>query len=177
MKKLIALVFLLPLLSANAFDAKKQNKITTKNKAAQNKVYKHHERNWHQRDYGHNITLFRCVDSWGHNLRGKFTDNEQYLIELGGGSCRKINRHRRERADLSQISKYDFSKRDVYQAIDQIKRDYGISRVKFIEAEKVSSGYKTFKYTLVFKTKRHGYREFRVKHNRWTGMVKAIYEV
>jgi hypothetical protein len=183
MKKLLTLVFLLPLAaglpleSANAFDKNKQVKISTKNKSAQKKVYKHHERNWHQRDYANNIALFKCYDSWGHNLRGKFTQSEQYLIELGGGSCRKITRQRREQANLSQISHYDFSIKDVYQAINQIKHDYDLERVKFIEAEKVSSGYKTFKYTLVFKTNRNGYREFRVKHNRRTGLVKAIYEV
>jgi hypothetical protein len=183
MKKLLTLVFLLPLVaglpltSANAFNTKKPVKVTTKNKADQKKTFKHHERNWHQRDYGRGTNLFKCYDSWGHNLRGKFTQTEQYLIELGGGSCRKINLRSREQANLSQISHYDFSINNVYQAIDQIKHEYGLSRIKYIEADKVSSGYKTFKYTLVFKTKRNGYRKFRVKHNRWNGLVKAIYEV
>ena len=176
MKKLLALFLLLPLFSANAFDKKADKKITVKNKSAQTKVLRHHQHNWHQRDYGYEVVLFKCFDSWGHNLRGMFTDEQQYLIELGGGSCRKINRQR-QYTNLSRVTRYDFSEDYVFHAIEKIKRDYGLRRIKSVEALNVSAGFKTFKYTLIFKTKNHGYREFRVKHKRRDGRIRAVYEV
>lgn len=177
MKKLLALTLLLPLFSVSAFDNKADSQVKVKNKTEQSKVYRHHEKNWHQRDYGQHITLFNCFDSWGNKLRGKFTNEEQYLIELGGGSCFRAQNHRRENIILSQISHFDFPLDSVYQVINQIKREYGVHNAKLIHAENVDAGYKTFKYTLVFDSNKRQNREFRVKQNRHTGEIRAIYEV
>ncbi|TQV84999.1 hypothetical protein [Aliikangiella coralliicola] len=177
MKKLLALTLLLPLLTANAATNKTAAKAQVKSKSAQTKVFRNHERHWNQPDYGYDVQLFKCHDSWGHKLRGKFTSEQQYFIELGGGSCREIRRYHDNHNAFSQIRHYDFPVDDVYQAIHQIKRKYGLRHARVIEAENVDAGFKTFKYTLVFKVRGQGYREFRVKHSRWSGKVRAIYEV
>ncbi len=177
MKKLLILTLLLPFFSANAFEKKAEAKATVKSQKEHQKLYSQHERNWQQRDYAHHVTLFNCADSWGNHLRGKFTDNEQYFIELGGGSCQRVYHHYRENINLSQISYYDFPLDSVYHVIEQIKREYRVSHVRLIEAENVDAGFKTFKYTLVFDTNKRKQREFRVKQNRYTGELRAIYEV
>lgn len=177
MKKLLALTLLLPLFSANAFENKANVQVKLKNKTEQTKIFSHHEQNWHQREHGHQVVLFNCFDSWGNNLRGRFTNDEQYFIELGGGSCSKIHNHHREKINLSQISHYNFPLDSVYQVIEQIKREYQVNHVRLIQAENVDAGYKTFKYTLVFDTNNRKQREFRVKQNRHTAELRAIYEV
>ena len=177
MKKLLALVLLVPALTANAFEPKATSKGQVKNKAAQAKISRHHERNWHQPDYGRDIALFKCFDSWGHKLRGKFTSEQQYFIELGGGSCREVRRQPVRYGAIDNIRHYDFPADDVYRAIRQIKRQYGLGNARVIESENIHAGFKTFKYTLVFKVNRRTTREFRVKHNRWSGSIRKIYEV
>lgn len=177
MKKFIAFSLLLPLLTANAADSKVEKKNIKKNKAAQAKIYRHHESNWHQPDYGYEVVLYQCHDSWGQKLRGRFSNEQQYFIELGGGSCRKLQKPRRDHASLYQISRHDFPIDDVYQAIRRIKREYGLRRANLVEASNVDAGFKTFRYTLTFNVKGQGYREFRIKHNRWNGNIRAIYEV
>jgi|GEM_PF-5070501 len=177
MKKLLALVLLLPALTATAGNPKVTTKEQIKNKSAQAKVYRHHENNWRQPEYGYDIKLFKCFDSWGHKLRGKFTSEQQYLIELGGGSCHKIKRRPVSYGALNEIHRHDFPVDDVYRAIREIKRNYGLGSAKVVESENIHAGFKTFKYTLVFQVDRHHFREFRVKHSRWSGKIRNIYEV
>lgn len=177
MKKLLALTLLLPLFAASAADHKYGNKGQVKSKSAQAKVLRHHQHNWHQAKYDYDVELFKCRDSWGHKLRGKFTDDQQYFITLGGGSCKKLQHPHRNYGAFYQISKYNFPVDDVYQAIYKIEREYGIRGSRVVEAENVDAGFKTFKYTLVFKVRGNRYREFRVKHNRRNGNIRAIYEV
>lgn len=177
MKKLLALVLLVPALAVHAGSQKTNNKAQVKSKSAQAKVYRHHENSWHQPDYGYDVVLFKCYDSWGHKLRGKFTSEQQYLIELGGGSCHQFKKRPVRYGALDPIRHYDFPVDDVYQAIRDIKRKYGLRNARLVQTENIHAGFKTFKYTLVFKDRRDGFREFRVKHSRWSGRIKNIYEV
>jgi hypothetical protein len=176
MKKLLALSLLLPFFTAQALEPV-NTKITVKSQSSQAKIYNKHQKNWQQRQHGRHVTLYQCYDSWGHDLRGRFTQDEQYFIELGGGSCRKAHNDRHAQTDLNAISHYGFALANVHQAIKQIKYDYGLRQVKMIRAENVDDGYKTFKYTLVFKGRHQPTREFRIKHNRRNGKIRAIYEV
>ncbi|MCW8879539.1 MAG: hypothetical protein OQJ89_15895 [Kangiellaceae bacterium] len=176
LKKYLAFTLLFSFISAGAVSAKTEKKAQIKSKAAQAKVFRKHEKNWHQPSYGRHIELFKCRDSWGHKLRGKFTSEQQYFIELGGGTCRRAGRHD-DYGVLSQFYNFDFALDNVYYAIEQIKNRYGIRHARLIEADNISRGHRNLKYTLVFKIRGQGYREFRVKQNRWNGNVRAIYEV
>ncbi len=188
MKKILILSLLLPTftmaITANAASPSHQTavvkaqKVSTpsKSKSTQAKVYQHHEKHWKQPEYGSHTKLFRCTDSWGHRLRGKFSDEQQYFIELGGGSCRIIKRHGKHAA-LAPFKHYNFPMRDVYAAINTIKRNYRLSNAQVIEADNIKDGYKTFKYTLIFKDRRHGLREFKIKHNKRNGEIRDIKEV
>lgn len=177
MKKLLCLFLLLPAFSTVAFESKKSAEVQIKDKATQAKIYRNHDRNWRQPDYARGVKLFKCYDSWGHKLRGKFLKEQKYFIELGGGSCYKFQRKPVRYGALDDIIYYDFPVDSVYQAIREIKRDYGLRNAQVVQSENIHAGLKTFKYTLVFKTPRKGYREFRVKHSRWSGRIKNIYEV
>ena len=176
MKKIIALALVLVIPTASLLAAKESKPAQTKSKSAQAKVYRHHEQNWAQPEYRHDRILFKCFDSWGSRLRGKFTQEQQYFIELGGGSCQRHSR-RSEYSALRPIRAFDFPVSDVHRAIREIKSQYRLGRARLIETENIDAGFKTFKYTLVFKNGRHGYRAFRVKHNRRNGNIRTIYEV
>lgn len=177
MKKYLALSIIVSLFAAGNVMAKQVSKSQVKSKSAQAKVSRHHEKNWHQPSYGRNIKLFRCHDSWGHKIRGKFTADQRYFIELGGGSCRKIGRPNIDMSVLSDFRRYDVHFDDVLSAIKQVKREFGLRHARLVEAENISTGRKSLKYTLVFKVGRNDYREFRVKQNRWNGYIRAVYEV
>lgn len=177
MKKLVTLLLLLPLFSVSAANEKSAKKAPTKNKSAHAKVTRHHERNWHQPEYGYAEILFKCHDSWGDRIRGKFNQEQKYFIQLGGGSCHRIQNNYHEYGNLHQITQYGFPVDDVYKAIRKIKKEYGLRRARVVEAENIYDGFKTFKYTLIFDVQGYGYREFRVKHSRWSGKIKNIYEV
>ena len=174
---LLALILLVPIFSAAAGDKRSVESRTIKNKTAQAKIVKHHEHNWRQTNYRQDVTLFKCYDSWDHKLHGRFTHEQQYLIELGGGSCYQLRHHAQNYRALQKISAYDFPLNNVHQAIKVIEHEYGLHSARLIEAEKINAGSKSFKYTLVFKTLGHQYREFRVKHNRWSGQIRQIHEV
>ncbi|WP_196140878.1 hypothetical protein [Aliikangiella sp. G2MR2-5] len=185
MKNLISISILLTFALTTQVEAKSSSKtevskkpqIQVKSQKEQAKVYRHHESNWRQPTYAEHMTLFNCRDSWGHKLRGKFSQEQQYFIELGGGSCRKISRYDNRYGALKAFRHYDIDLSDVYRAIEQVQYTYGLGHARLVEAENISSGHRSFKYTLVFRSPERGYREFRVKHNRWNGEVKAIYEV
>lgn len=178
MKRLLVLTLLFPLFAINASaNNSEKSQARVKNKSAQAQVYRHHENTWRQPAYSHNTILFKCYDSWNHRLKGKFTSEQQYFIELGGGDCQKIKRRHHRKNALRDFHQYDFPISDVRHAIDKIKRKYRLGKSKVIDTANIDAGYKTFKYTLIFKVGRHDYREFRVKHNRRNGKINGIYEV
>ncbi|MCO7225636.1 hypothetical protein [Pleionea sp. CnH1-48] len=181
MRKLFAVLLLTPLM---AFAAQKQEVQKSAPKQAPSKqhqkVVKHHERHWQQPHYDRHTTQYKCVDAWGHSIRGRFIERQKYFIELGGGWCRQVrNDHYNNgvNGDLSEIYDYSFPEEHVYDAIRETRRKFGIRNSRFIEAIDVDNGFKSFKYTLVFKVKHQGIREFRVKHNYWNGDIRYIREL
>ena len=177
MKKYLAMTVLLSLFStANAF-AKQTEKAHIKSKSVQAKITKHHEKNWRQPSYGRHIETFKCYDSWGHKIRGKFTSKEQYFIELGGGTCYSLKRPSVDLSLLHEFRRYNMNVDNVVFAIDQIKQEFGLRHARLVRANELSSSRGSLRYTLVFKTKRNNYREFRIKQSRRNGDVRAIYEV
>ncbi|MGX5174659.1 hypothetical protein ACUR5C_11620 [Aliikangiella sp. IMCC44653] len=154
-----------------------ESRIQLKSKSSQAKLNKQHDREWHQPSYQRNVELYRCVDSWGHSLRGKFSSEQQYFIQLGGGSCRKISPRRQRYSVFEPIIRHNFDLDDVQSAVRKIERKYNLYNARVVDSENIDPGFKTFKYTLVFKVSRNQYREFRVKHDRRNGRVKKIYEV
>ena len=177
MKKYLAMAVLLSLFSsANAF-AKQSEKAHVKSKSTQAKITRNHEKNWRQPSYGRHIETFRCYDSWGHQIHGVFSGKEQYFIELGGGSCYSMNRSRVDLSLLQEFRRYNMNVDNVVFAIDQLKQEFGLRHAYLVRANELSSSRESLRYTLIFKTKHHGYREFRVKQDRWSGDVRAIYEV
>ncbi|MET1254099.1 hypothetical protein [Aliikangiella maris] len=176
MKNTLLLILLIPFTLTQAAGFKNDKQVRVKNQSEQAKVYRHHQQNWHQPDYSHGTRLFTCYDSWNHHLKGKFTAEQQYFIELGGGRCHPVKRPR-EQHQLSEFYDYDFPIDNVYRAIDEIKDQYGLRRAKVVRSNNIQSGYKTFRYTLVFKVNGRKYREFRVKHNKRNGNIRHIYEI
>ncbi len=165
------------LVTANTALAKTSVEIQVKSKSVQAEVSRKHRANWNQVTYKPHVKLFKCRDSWGHKLHGKFTRDQQYYIELGGGSCRVLGRVANNSQFYQSFRPYNVHYNDWAQALDQVKYQYGLANARLVEADNISASRKSLKYTLVFKTSRYGYREFRVKLNRKNGHVKAIYEV
>lgn len=177
MKKLTTFSIVVSMLFTGFVAAKPDNGAQLKHKAKQAKIYRQHENNWRQPSYAKNVKLFKCYDSWGYKLRGKFTKKQQYFIELGGGSCQRVKHSRIEYGALHNLRYYDLPRSNVIGAAEEIAYQFGLHNAKLVQADDIRRDRRIFKYTLKFKTGRHGYREFRIKQNRHDGTIRAVYEV
>ncbi len=198
MKKLLLLSLLFPVFTVSASDDKKEERnFQQKTKLTQSKITSGYA-NWHvaerdddddddddddKRRYSrashskNSSNLFKCRNAEGYLLRGKYSREQQYFIQLGGGQCYRGRSHKRRYGVLTPITQYDFAISNVRHAIKRIKRDFGLHNAHVVETDDINAGFKTLKYTLVFKIPGRKYREFRVDHRRHNGRIRSINEV
>lgn len=123
--------------------------------------------------------VYECTNSINKKrISGEFDKHEVRLIQLGGGICKVKPQYLNNgiQGDVSALKKASISDKAIEKAIREARSKFQLHDHEFIGVEGVDEGFKSIKFSLVFRNWEYKTTRIRVKMRYWSEKIKSMHK-